>query len=186
MDRNSGASAKRASKLEKKTKLLNARLKPVTGRKTRSTRRQLAHARKTLAGSLSLRQSFARCRGNRQVPALPSKSSRVGQTVMNPCRTRCHWKHGFCSFQSGAKHLVLNATGTTRLPNFPKRLVHALGSELICCSPFAEASCVGDGCCAQGSVGKEILKRGWPAHPFGTCHRCSDERSSMSFQLFFD
>ena len=87
---------------------------------------------RSLDASRLTRQTLARCRGDR-VPALlfeELKSSQVhwaaGQTVMKPCRTQHHGKNVFCSFRLGAKHHVFDTSDATRLPRFPKRLVHAL------------------------------------------------------------
>ena len=88
------------------------------------------------ASRLTLRQSIARCRGDRQGASLAFDALKSSQVRTGRHRTRCHVQHGFSSLQSGAKHHVLNTSDVTRLPRFPKRLVHVLASEFTKGSPF--------------------------------------------------
>ena len=141
MARGSGDSVDRASKLQsladvkkrglwiqdsslrryEKEGQLNASWQTLTGR-------QQAH--------FATEHSIARCLFDRQGASLAFDALKSSQVRTGRHRTRCHVQHGFSSLQSGAKHHVLNTSDVTRLPRFPKRLVHVLASEFIKGSPF--------------------------------------------------
>ena len=46
-------------------------------------------------------------------------------------KTRCHGRHGFCSFRPGHKHVVLMGPGTTKAAEYPPKLWHHLARTLL-------------------------------------------------------
>ena len=90
----------------------------------------------------------------------PSGHWTAGHSVMDPCRTRCHGKHVFFFAVSGgckASRVERDKRGPTAWRKF--LLVSLYFVRFLPKSPTWQM-CV---CCAQGSVGKEVLKRGWPS-----------------------
>ena len=97
----------------------------------------------------------------RRAHELASAHWTAGQTVMNPAAHNALRSTAFCSFRAGAKHHVLNTSDATRLARFPKRLVHGQRTHVLLAF-FQKESYVANVCCAEGSVGREVLRRGCP------------------------
>ena len=78
----------------------------------------------------------------------------IGHTAF-PCTLP--WKTWFLQFLAWCEASRVERDRCNQTALDPKRLVHALAIELKFCSRFAKQFCVADVCCAQGSVGKEVL-----------------------------
>ena len=60
------------------------------------------------------------------------------------------------------------------------------GTHLLLCSPIAPGSNVANMYCSHESVGREVLRRGWPAQLLRTRQRRADDITTLSVQLLFE
>ena len=58
--------------------------------------------------------------------------AKVIEKYWDPVQTRCHGKHGFCSFRGGHKHLILQGRGrTVRAAAYPTKMCERIVQALL-------------------------------------------------------
>jgi hypothetical protein len=101
----------------------------------------------------------------------------------DPCETRCHGKHGYCSFREGHKHYQLDGgSNTRRAQRYPGGLNFALAAELISGGRrrFPKGY-IADVCGGSGGVAKAAISSGFPSYVFDNAVKIKDDITHRSF-----
>ena len=101
----------------------------------------------------------------------------------DPCETRCHGKHGYCSIREGHNHFQLDGGGNTRrAQRYPGGLNFALAAVLIRGGRgrFPKGY-IADVFGGSGGVAKAAISSGFPSYVFDNAVRIKDDITHRSF-----